>query len=53
MQEMRGIPVDDDDETETEDEQFIRKLTENPEEAAMYYRKLSDDTRKEFKLLQL
>jgi len=53
LQEMRGIPVDDDDETETEDEQFIRKLTENPEEAAIYYRKLSDDTRKEFKLLQL
>jgi hypothetical protein len=53
LQEMRGIPVDDDDETrENDDEQFARRIAEGAEEAASFYRRLFDETRKEFKFLQ-
>ena len=50
---MRGMPVDEDDEeAQTEDEQFVRRLAEGAEEAAAFYRRISDETRKEFKFLQ-
>lgn len=52
LQEMRGMPVEDEEDYESEDEQFIRRIAEDPEDAAGYYRKLADETRKEFKFIQ-
>ncbi len=53
LQEMRGMPIEDDDEArETEDEQFMRRIAEGAEEAAAFYRRLSDETRREFKFIQ-
>jgi flagellar motility protein MotE (MotC chaperone) len=54
LQEMRGMPVDEeeDEELETEDEQFMRRVADGAEDAALFYRRLSDETRKEFKFIQ-
>lgn len=46
------MPADDEEDYETEDDQFIRRIQEDPEEAAAFYRKLADETRKEFKFLE-
>jgi len=50
---MRGLPVEEDEEArETEDEQFLRRIAEGAEEAAAYYRRLCDETRREFKFIK-
>ena len=53
LQEMRGMPVEEDEEgRETEDEEFLRRIAEGAEGAAAFYRRLCDETRREFKFLR-
>jgi hypothetical protein len=50
---MRGMPVEEDEEgRETEDEEFLRRIAEGAEGAAAFYRRLCDETRREFKFLR-